>query len=243
MASSPQLLLISTVIAIGTAIMNFLISKLRLLKPTTHHTSIHGYLAPIDALTPPSSPSLSPTKLSGEKHEENAPFLSRASSTRGYLPPLSLRQEQAEKQTLTTTSAAEELFSLLDEINDRHPRATYLGRSDDTSTDSCDCLFARRRVNGITKPLGDVARIRQSSGTVYLDVCLHPEDSHSLILAGWAFQTQQQTLASRLRRHFQQHRGCNVSLYPPRNQAELEQIHEKAIEASLSWTLRRVAEA
>lgn len=154
---------------------------------------------------------------------------------RGYLFNLPSRMLSTEKQVLHDHEARKHTQAVLALINERNPRHTYLGSTkiSPKASEELNCLYARYRVNGVTKSVGKIAFIDGDCITTRI----HRQDAKIIRDAGWTTNGYQKASKGLTSFIFPGQEVAEVSIYFPRTAQEC-QILETILDAATRFNTK-----
>jgi len=111
--------------------------------------------------------------------------LSSTTSTRGYLNTLTARSHTVDDKKIDEDDIISDLEHALAEISEKYAEVTYLGKHTARGRESDVCLYARHRINGVSKCVGEIASLPRSKHTTLLHVNVHSSDAALIQERGW----------------------------------------------------------
>jgi len=157
--------------------------------------------------------------------------LSSASSNRGLLNNLATRASFVDAK-LCESDMVTAVESLMMDIRLKFDEVAYLGRHTGKGREDEVCLYARYRLNGMTRCIGEVSSLRHGRHGAHIMVSLTSTDAALVQEKGWGVPSNKNSI-DQLAAYFRATRTTELGMPLPRNMEELRTVSRPVLEAAV----------
>lgn len=157
---------------------------------------------------------------------------SHSSSARGYLNVLATRSHAVDEKKMDEEEMISEVEQALGELRQKYDEVTYLGKHTARGRENDSCLYARHRINGLSKCDGEIASLQRNKHTVLLRVNVHSSDATLIQEKEWGMQSPVSAL-SKLTTLCCATEPTAVVMPMPRTSEELQTVIVPILEAAI----------
>lgn len=157
--------------------------------------------------------------------------LSTASSNRGFLHNLPARTSFVDGK-LSESDMISAVECMMREVRVKFDEVAYLGKHTSRGRENDACLYARYRLNGLTKCIGEVSSLRQSRHGIHVMVSLTGTDAALVQEKCWGVPSSKSSF-NQLAGLFSAKETSEIVMPLPRNIEELRTVTQPVVEAAI----------